>query len=59
MATRIELTKRDTNTLVRQYNNGASLSLLAEDFGFSIPVIRRMLVEAGATIRPAGRPAQG
>ena len=46
----------DLRSLVSKYNKGAGLVALAEEFGVSIPVIRRALVDGGVTVRGRGRP---
>lgn len=59
MPARIEFSAKDIRDTVRDYENGTSMEQLANEFGVSIPVIRRVLVEAGVTIRPQGRQPQG
>lgn len=50
----ITLNKRETAKLVKQYENGATLRELSQTWSRSLPVIRRLLIEGGATIRPRG-----
>lgn len=54
MTNLITLNKRQLRSLVSQYNKGATLRELSVDWEMSLPVIRRLLVEGGATIRPRG-----
>jgi len=53
---KIELKARALKQAVSSYNKGVGLVALAEKCGVSIPVIRRVLAEAGVTIRGRGRP---
>ena len=55
MTNLITFNARDTKRIVTQYaKKGATLVGLAEMFGVSITVIRRVLVDAGVTIRKPG-----
>jgi ribosome-binding protein aMBF1 (putative translation factor) len=55
MATTYEFGKRDTRYIVKAYRNrSASMADLADEFGVSLPVIRRVLVENRVTIRGRG-----
>lgn len=54
---RIEVTANAKRSMVAKYNKGAGLVALAEEFELSVPVVRRVLAEAGVTIRGRGRPA--
>lgn len=54
---KIEVTANAKRSMVSKYNKGAGLIALAEEFELSIPVVRRVLVNAGVTIRGRGRPA--
>ena len=53
---RIELKANAVRSMVSKYNKGAGLVALAEEFGISLPVVRRVLAENGVTIRGRGRP---
>ena len=52
----IELDARQalTRHLVRRYEQGASLTELSEDVGRSFGYVRRLLLDAGTTLRPRG-----
>ena len=52
----IEVTVNATRSLVSKYNKGTGLVALAEEFGLSVPVIRRVLTENEVQIRGRGRP---
>jgi len=54
---KIELKANVVKQVVKQYNKGAGLVALAEKYKVSVPVIRRVLVEANVEIRGRGRPA--
>lgn len=54
----IEFEKADTKYIVREYNNGWSITVLAEEFSVSVTTIRRVLVAEGTIIRPRGRQSQ-
>lgn len=54
--TRITVTSNKTRSLVTKYKKGAGLVALAEEFGLSTPVIRRLLTENDVVIRGRGRP---
>jgi len=57
-STMIVLNKTETKRLIKQYTKQRmGLVALAEEWGYSVPTIRRLLVDAGVTIRPRGRPA--
>ena len=47
--------------LVERYAQGASLSRLSDDTGRSFGYVRRILIDAGVTMRPRGgsRPRRG
>jgi len=53
---KIELKARALKQAVKLYEKGEGLVILAEKYGVSLPVIRRVLAEAGVTIRGRGRP---
>ena len=57
MTTRIELSKKDGKTLLKDYKSGCGIIELAEAWGFSAPVIRRLIIDAGGKIRKPGRQA--
>lgn len=58
MSSKIELSKRDTKSLVKRYEKDReSLAELAEATGYAISTVRRILVDAGVTIRRRGRQA--
>lgn len=53
----IKLNARDTKKLVNGYTKkGKGLAALSEEMEISIPVVRRLLEEAGVKIRGRGRP---
>lgn len=54
----IEFNKRDTKNVVREYNNGTSLTELAALWNVGVSTIRRVLVEGGATTDGRSRPTQ-
>ena len=56
MVMMITFNKQETKKMVRDYNAGNSLGVMATFFHVSIPIIRRTLVDAGVTIRKQGRP---
>lgn len=53
-----EFTSSQVNSMIRRYNNGEVMQALAEHYGVSIPVVRRILAENNVTIRPRGRRPQ-
>lgn len=57
-ATKIEFTAAETKKMVKLYEDGWGLVAVAEEFGVSLPVARRTLIEAGTKIRPRGRQPQ-
>lgn len=52
------VTSNQIRSIVSRYGKGVGLVALSTEFHFSIPVIRRVLVEAGSTIRKRGKPAK-
>lgn len=55
-AHRIEIPVARGENIVTLYKRGKSLDFLAHDFSYSVKVIRRVLTEAGVTIKGRGRP---
>ncbi len=47
-----------TRSIVAKYAKGAGLVALATEFEIGVGVVRRVLIEAGETIRGRGRPAK-
>jgi hypothetical protein len=58
MPAQIEFDRKDQTYIVREYLSGTGMQTLADEFGVSIPVIRRVLVERDVEIRPRGRQPQ-
>ncbi len=52
----LEVKGNTARSLVSKYKKGTGLAALAEEFGFSIPVVRRTLEENDVTIRGRGHP---
>jgi len=44
-------------TIAERYDSGATLAELAEEYAMSVRTVRRRVLAAGRTLRPAGRPA--
>lgn len=56
MPAAIDFATKDTKFIVRTYNNGTeTLATLADTYGVSQPVIRRLLTANGVVIMPRGR----
>jgi len=58
---KLELNKKTVRTIVSGYNRKRrplGLAALAEKVGVSIPVVRRILVDEGVTVRGRGRPVK-
>lgn len=55
---RTKVGSNQIRSLAAKYNKGVGLVALAEEFELSVPVIRRVLNEAGAKIRGRGRPVK-
>ena len=53
---RTKVTANQTRSIVSRYKKGTGLVALAEMFGFSAPVIRRVLADGAVEIRGRGRP---
>ena len=59
MPAMITLNKTKTKKMTSQYiRKGMSLQSIANEWGFSIATVRRLLTDAGVTIRPRGRQKQ-
>ena len=50
------MTKKELQKAVRTYEKGESLKTVSAMLSVSLSTARKHLVEAGATIRPRGRP---
>jgi len=55
---KVKLDSNKVRHFVAAYNKGTGLVALAAEAGCAIPTIRRVLVEAGVTIRGRGRPVK-
>ena len=55
--TQLKIKANDVRSIVANYKKGMGLVALSENFGISVPVIRRTLIENDVTIRSRGRPA--
>ena len=51
-----KVSANQVRSIVAKYSNGAGFVALSKEFEYSIPVIRRVLVDAGVKIRKRGRP---
>lgn len=51
---KIKLNKQEINKIVNDYNNGKSICLIAKEFGFSTPTIKRFLIENNIEIQNGG-----
>jgi hypothetical protein len=51
-----DVSEAQRNSIKSLYEQGQGLKALSLKFGHNMEVIRRVLVEAGVTIRPVGRP---
>ena len=58
MSVKVNFTTADENYIVKEYKSGYSMAIIGEEFGVSVPTIRRILVSKNVTIRDRGRPAQ-
>jgi hypothetical protein len=58
MPAQIEFDRKDQTYIVRTYLSGTGMQTLADEFGVSVPVIRRVLVGRDVEIRPRGRQPQ-
>lgn len=54
---KVVVSSNHARSIVARYKKGTGLVALAGEFKLSIPVIRRVLVDAGTKIRGRGRPA--
>ena len=54
---KISLSANQVRSVVSKYNKSVGLVTLADEFGYSIPVIRRALRDSKVRIRGRGRPA--
>ena len=50
------VTSNQVRSIVSKYRKGTGLVSLAGEFGFSVPVIRRVLTEQDVSVRGRGRP---
>ena len=55
MAKRFTPTTTEVSDMVKLYEDGKTLAIVATTFHVSVPTIRRSLLNAGVTIRPRGR----
>jgi hypothetical protein len=55
---RKEISEAQRRRIVEDYREGYGFHHLAALYGHCDEVIRRVLVEAGVTLRPVGRPAK-
>lgn len=53
---RKDVSEAQRNSIKSWYEQGQGLKPISDKFGHNMEVIRRVLVEAGVTIRPVGRP---